>query len=204
MGNSKGLLETFPCGKCLPCRITRRQEWTARLLLEMKTSYAIWFITLTYQEPRLPRLGSLRKKELQGFLKRLRKNTGLKFRYFAAGEYGKNGRAHYHLLVFADGDFNVKFGYCHIRRKNNVSIGGDFHKAWSTRIRIHNVDNGFEPDWHSWQFGIVDAIPLLENEDQAKVAAYCCKYVLKRIVERKKCLPGHRIVTGKHYGYEYA
>lgn len=190
MENSRGLLEKFPCGKCMPCRVTRRQEWTARLLLEMKTSYAIYFVTLTYQNPRLPSMGSLKKKHLQNFLKRLRKRVTFKFRYFACGEYGDKGRPHYHLLLFADGEFNTKYGYCHIRRKSDVSISGDIHKAWSTRMRIHNISDGFNECWHAWSYGLVDVVPILKTKDQHAIAAYVCKYVLKSITEKKKCLPG--------------
>jgi hypothetical protein len=135
-------------------------------------------------------MGSLKKKELQNFLKRLRKNAGFTFRYFACGEYGKKGRPHYHILLFADGDFNVKFGYDPVRRKKDVSIAGDFHKAWSTRIRIHDITDKFHIKSHRWRYGMVDAVPIINVKENRKVAAYVCKYVLKKLTEEKKCLPG--------------
>lgn len=59
------------------------------------------FLTLTYAEECLPFNKSVSKDELQRFFKRLRKNTGEKMKYFACGEYGsKNGRPHYHILLY--------------------------------------------------------------------------------------------------------
>lgn len=58
------------------------------------------FITLTYNEDKLPIHGSLRKDDLQKFFKRLRHHRGA-FRYYACGEYGdRTNRAHYHACIF--------------------------------------------------------------------------------------------------------
>lgn len=74
-----------------------------------------WFLTLTYDDEHLPAAfptdpatgeilsvhSTLVKKDLQDFFKRLRKNSGQRFRYFAAGEYGSQTfRPHYHILFF--------------------------------------------------------------------------------------------------------
>lgn len=60
------------------------------------------FVTLTYKDEELPEHGSLVKKDLQDFMKRLRFSLGgKKVRYYACGEYGeKNDRPHYHVLLF--------------------------------------------------------------------------------------------------------
>jgi len=73
------------------------------------------FITLTYNNKHLPgnphdpdlekglehNPGTLVKQHLTKFLKRLRKNSGKKIRYYACGEYGdSNNRPHYHALLF--------------------------------------------------------------------------------------------------------
>lgn len=95
-------LETVPCGKCLICLSNKRREWIVRLYFEHKYSSGSHFVTLTYHPKYLPYDGKLSKRELQLFMKRLRKlNT--KLRYYAVGEYGsKGGRPHYHLLLFGD------------------------------------------------------------------------------------------------------
>lgn len=90
------------CGQCIQCRITRRKEWTCRILLEaLHTPNENSFITLTYDEEHLPTKG-VTIDELQRFFKRLRRNIEpRRFRYFAVGEYGDDGRRpHYHAILF--------------------------------------------------------------------------------------------------------
>lgn len=58
------------------------------------------FITLTYSDANLPAYGTLVKKHLQKFFKRVRK-TFHPFRYYACGEYGDHTkRPHYHACIF--------------------------------------------------------------------------------------------------------
>lgn len=90
-----------PCGKCTACRIKKRQEWSTRMIHELDSHKDAVFITLTYQGKEYD-YGSLCKKDLQKFFKRLRKNIGdRRIRYFACGEYGDlNKRPHYHSIIF--------------------------------------------------------------------------------------------------------
>lgn len=91
-----------PCGKCMACRISKRREWSMRLLHELDYHNGSMFLTLTYKDDKLPDNRSLRKRDLQLFLKRLRKLLGeRRIKYFACGEYGeKTQRPHYHLILF--------------------------------------------------------------------------------------------------------
>lgn len=58
------------------------------------------FLTLTYDDDHLPAHGSLRKKDVQDFLKRERYHNG-PLRYYGVGEYGsRTWRPHYHLALF--------------------------------------------------------------------------------------------------------
>lgn len=97
----------YPCGRCMPCRITRRQKWAARILLESRGVAYSTFLTLTYRDNELPvthgddgaPVSTLWREHLCLFFKRLRHHVG--FRYFACGEYGtRSGRPHYHAVVF--------------------------------------------------------------------------------------------------------
>lgn len=91
----------FGCGQCLPCRINRRELWTTRLLLEARTHVWSWFVTLTYADEHLPADLSVSRRELQLFLKKLRRNCATKVRFYAVGEYGGlTARPHYHLIAF--------------------------------------------------------------------------------------------------------
>lgn len=75
-----------------------------RLLHELNYHKSAVFLTLTYSDEYLPENNSLSKRDLQLFVKRLRKDladSGRKIKYFACGEYGDTTeRPHYHAIIF--------------------------------------------------------------------------------------------------------
>jgi hypothetical protein len=95
----------IPCGQCIGCRVERSQMWATRCVHEASQHADNCFLTLTYAPEHLPPWGDLVKKDLQDFLKRLRKKvfkeTGRQIRFYACGEYGpKLSRPHYHVIIF--------------------------------------------------------------------------------------------------------
>jgi len=113
-----------PCGKCGFCLEVKRADWTFRLKQELKVADSAHFLTLTYNDEELP-LGvddtpTLCKKDVQLFIKRLRKENGKtirhsfsgrilrgksssqkNIRYYTVGEYGtETNRPHYHSIMF--------------------------------------------------------------------------------------------------------
>lgn len=92
----------FGCGQCLPCRISLRNIKTTRGLLESFLTHDNSFVTLTYCEEALPEGGSLNKKDIQLFMKRLlRRVEPRRIRRFGVAEYGEQTmRPHYHLILF--------------------------------------------------------------------------------------------------------
>lgn len=101
----QGVLE-HGCGQCMSCRVNRARLWTSRLLLESYTHTRRCFVTLTYSDEHLPEDGSVSRRELQLFFKRLRDRVApVRIRYFAVGEYGgRFGRPHYHAILFGIDD----------------------------------------------------------------------------------------------------
>lgn len=88
------------CGQCQPCRIQRRKVWSHRIMLEASQHASNAFVTLTYDDAHLPKNGCVSVRDMQLFIKRLRKQ-GHKFRYYCVGEYGDQSyRPHYHLALF--------------------------------------------------------------------------------------------------------
>lgn len=88
----------LPCGRCIGCRVRRSEEWATRCVHEAQMHKFNSFVTLTYDDDHYT--PSLEKRDLQLFIKRLRKARGA-VRYFAAGEYGdKDKRPHWHALLF--------------------------------------------------------------------------------------------------------
>lgn len=103
-----------PCGVCMGCRLDHAQSWAIRCMHEAALWRSSYFVTFTYEDAQLPPFGSLVKRDLQLFMKRLRKavpgdregpDGRRPIRFFACGEYGeKTMRPHYHALLF-----NVRF-----------------------------------------------------------------------------------------------
>lgn len=93
----------LPCGQCIGCRLERARQWAVRSVKEAQMHDHNCFITLTYDDQRLPAGRTLVKEDLQKFFKRLRKRLGaaVPVRYLACGEYGdKTQRPHYHAIIF--------------------------------------------------------------------------------------------------------
>lgn len=112
---------SLPCGQCMGCRLERSRQWAVRCVHESKCFEDNCFVTLTFAPEHLPENGSLCRKHVQDFLKRLRKKFGNgvfvpfksafgggktlykkdNIRVFYCGEYGDQlGRPHYHLCLF--------------------------------------------------------------------------------------------------------
>lgn len=107
----------IPCGKCIGCRLDYSRQWANRCMLEAQyhPEGTCWFFTITYNDKYVPKVVTqdpetgksvpaytLRKRDFQLFMKRLRKAfSDDRIRFFAAGEYGSETfRPHYHAVIF--------------------------------------------------------------------------------------------------------
>jgi len=84
------------CGRCSGCRLDLSRQWAIRCTHEASLYPENTFSTLTYRNDNLPNDpelgqpegGTLVLRDLQLFLKKLRKKFGTKIRFYACGEYG--------------------------------------------------------------------------------------------------------------------
>lgn len=154
----------YRCGQCLSCRITKRQEWTFRIMMEARLHPFNYFLTLTYNDDDLPQEG-VRKDELQRFFKRFRQRLApAKIRYYAVGEYGdKKGRAHYHACIFSDTEIPIEW-------RRRLSAG-------KPRYYWHSPD--VEACWYADT--VHELPPIPGGEDVSKVASYIAGYILKKL-----------------------
>lgn len=119
----------IPCGRCVGCKLERSRNWAVRCVLESSLYDSNCFITLTFNDEHLPANRSLDKEHFPLFMRRLRKHTGRKIRYFHCGEYGgKLGRPHYHALLF-NYDFPDKVLYT-VRNDNKLYISSELSQLW--------------------------------------------------------------------------
>jgi len=104
----------YPCGKCGGCLSKRSSDWAIRLVHENKSHDESSFITLTFEDDSVV---DVDKDSCVLFLKRLRKALSPKrIRFYLVSEYGeKNGRPHYHAIIFGH-DFRKDKGAQPVRR----------------------------------------------------------------------------------------
>nr|DAE80419.1 MAG TPA: Replication associated protein [Microviridae sp.] len=146
----------IPCGNCIGCRLRRASDWALRCTHEASQWEENCFITLTYKRDALPPNGSLDYKDFQDFMKRLRKQTTNKIRFFMCGEYGPQTlRPHYHACLF-----NLDFPDKLIGGK---SESGETYYTSATLDKI-------------WTHGRTTVQPFTKQ-----TAAYTARYIMTKI-----------------------
>lgn len=143
----------LPCGKCVGCRLQYSKSWAVRNMHEAQyhemNDLPCTFVTLTYDdEYNYKNGGALNYRDVQLFLKRLRKgmkerysdyafssNKDLPIRFYLCGEYGSRTlRPHYHILFYNLGFYDEKLykvsstGY---RLYNSSSLSSFWVDPWS-------------------------------------------------------------------------
>lgn len=177
-----------PCGQCIGCRLERSRQWAMRCVHEASLYEDNCFITLTYDEKKVPGNGGLVKDDFQRFIKRFRKRIHpCKIRYYHCGEYGEEGlRPHYHAIIF-----NYDF-------KDRVLFG---RSSDGSRIDCSNTLSNL------WNMGFTTV-----GDVTFESAAYVARYVLKKVTGKRAesdekvfgFSPYHRIdmITGELYSVE--
>lgn len=167
-----------PCGKCVFCRKAISKEWGVRIVHELEYYKGNnVFFTLTYDDENLPENGSLCKRDVQLFLKRLRKAIyPEKIKYFYSGEYGDETlRPHYHFLLFGldqnkkdliekcweKGFIDKKLGYVCLRSANYCM---KYLSKQTEEYKKFCKDNGLEIPFRDMSKGIGKRYAL-ENKE---------------------------------------
>lgn len=130
------------------------------------------FVTLTYKDEFLRKtpegLATLHKRDIQLFIKRLRRKHGTGIRYYYCGEYGdKYGRPHYHLCLF-----NFKFAD---QTQTETSRAG--HKFYESEI----LNELWSDPATGRNYGKANISEL--NFD---TAAYVARYIMKKRTGKMK------------------
>lgn len=147
--------DDVPCGKCAACVQRRVSDITFRLFQEYKHSTSAFFFTLTYDDCNIPLAEvdgtlypTLRKEDVQKFLKRLRQHIHpIKIRYYIVGEYGPNtNRPHYHGILF------------------NYPLVGDVYRDIQSAWQLYDTPIGF-----------ISVSPVTSGRI-SYIAKYVCKF----------------------------
>nr|CAI9750912.1 replication initiation protein [Microvirus sp.]CAI9752505.1 replication initiation protein [Microvirus sp.] len=120
----------LPCGHCIGCTLDKAKEWATRIYLESKKHTLYYFTTLTYNEQHYHEKRNF-KRDIQLFMKRLRKNTSEEIRYFAQFEHGEHtGRGHFHLILFFNKEPNDKYRFLKKNANHDYYSSEQIQKAW--------------------------------------------------------------------------
>lgn len=120
-----------PCHQCIGCRIDHGSGWSVRIMQESRFHEVNSFLTMTYDPEHCPKDGSIRKRDIQLFWKRVRKEfPDIYIRHYTVGEYGeKTGRPHYHAIAFG-------IGFLEDRKKHSKNDKGDVLYSSATLDRL--------------------------------------------------------------------
>lgn len=166
----------FGCRSCAGCRADRASRWVTRIEHELACHdpFTCWAVHLTYDREHLPEGGSLRRRDVQLWLKRLRFAAG-RLRYYGVGEYGTKGkRPHYHAIL----------------------MGLDLPDAVQVSQREGRALFESKVLASSWGLGRYE----LSRVDHGAIASYVAGYVQKETVlqhdgGRKVIIGGRRVVA---------
>jgi hypothetical protein len=154
----------LPCGQCSGCRLERSRQWALRCVHELKCHDSGCFVTLTFNDAALVKRGhsSLAVRDVQLFMKRVRKRFGSGIKFLASGEYGDDyGRPHYHVLLFG-ANFDADKRYWKMSKSGEkLYTSKRLEKLWSDPAT-------------SLPYGYT-SVGALTFQSAAYVARYCMK-----------------------------
>lgn len=123
------------CRECWQCRKRRVNDYVGRCIAESKFAKKTYAVTLTYDADQGVNAVTLIYKDVQDFLKRLRKKY--KCRYIVTGEYGSaKGRSHWHIILFF--------------RDNWPEVTSNKRVDW--KYWKHGFAYFQEPDWKGFEY----------------------------------------------------
>lgn len=170
------------CRRCTACLRVRSAMWRYRAETELFNSERTWFGTMTLNPTEQHRALSLARRraaregedfeklstseqfrkrvsacspEITKFLKRVRKNSGAKFRYLLVAEAHKSGAPHFHMLL---------------------------HERAGERVSWQNLSDAWQKGFSKFKLAKSGSGPF--DETDRKVARYVCKYLAKSALAR--------------------
>lgn len=119
-----------PCGRCPLCKVARSKDWATRIMHESEYHDKKIFCTFTYQD--MPKNQSISKREIQLFIKKLRKTVpGREIKYYLGAEYGEEeNRPHWHMIIFGMNENDFEYVTDIWNKSTHKWERAYYHKAW--------------------------------------------------------------------------
>ena len=159
------------CGTCWQCRKDRINDYVGRCVAESRTAKATYALTLTYGDHMGVNASVLVYRDVQLFLKLVRKKYG-KLRYIVTGEYSTGkARAHYHIILFF---------YAKIPDWGKIAERSKKDLIEAQKFELAEYSNNERFDWvECWQTdGKPNGFVYLQRPDWGGMK-YALKYILK-------------------------
>lgn len=154
----------IPCGKCEGCRADQAMEWGIRITHEAQMHDRNCFITLTYDDDHIPVDGKINRRDPQLFVKRLRKHSDRKIRYFLTGEYGETtNRPHYHAIIFGE-DFLGGAKPIGDRMFTNPILDGIWKQGMCSIIPFEPATAMYTAGYTSKKIGAADTFSIMSRK----------------------------------------
>lgn len=182
-GEKAGLQkQPLPCGKCPECVKSYYTDWATRGYFELLQWSSNLFITLTYSNEHLPEKGSLKKSDIQKFIKRVKKHFRSTkenpIRQIYCGEYGEHTkRPHYHAILFN----------CYFDDQVRYRTSDQGHSIFTSKKLTTLWGKG------NVEFGYAEASSI----------AYLFKYILKKKTRKERRRPLSIYRDGVEYLVEH-
>ena len=159
---------TRACGGCVGCRLEYSRRWAVRIAHEASLYDSNVFLTLTYRDEDLSRKCQSRRSRLATLHETAQEAPGGRsIRFFHCGEYGETThRPHYHAILFNYDFKDRKF----LKQTENG----------------HTIDTSADLD-EIWRKGdcYIGSVTF-------ESAAYCARYVMKKLTGHRKSEYGSR------------
>lgn len=216
--------KSVPCGYCPACKYNERVGWTFRISEEARHSKEAWFITVTYDQEKLPiidhstgelfrgtenlrseRRETLLKRDIYKFIASLKKNQ---YRLWAENKHLEKPKIKYYLV----GEYGGKYGRPHyhliiFNLWQNVAIETELEKIWQKgRIETEPANPALIHYITGYLFEKSDYI----KGEQERPFMSCSNGLGKQYIEKNKAyhkaglIPyihfnGHKIGMPKYY-----
>lgn len=195
-----------PCGKCPSCMAKRRAEWAFRLQYEANNNPSK-FLTLTYAETRktMNDRETLKKEDVQNFVKRLRKKAKVRLKYYYVAEYGDLlQRPHYHMILFGLHLKSFKeFDLIADTWKHGTVHFGDVNQATILYTMAYMMKGRWTPE-HDYETGLEDDREaqysmMSKNLGLSWITPQMGRYIIQNDVVSINTPGGYKIPIPRYY-----
>lgn len=180
----------LPCSQCIGCRIDKVRDWAIRIVHEAQTWDDNCFLTLTYNDEHINRYGSLRKLDIQNFMKNIRR------KFYGTRAFTYNGKTSFPIRFFQCGEYGETCKKCGLSKnkckcgKFEKGLGRPHHHVVLFNYNFPDLQYAETKKGHRWY--VSETLAKIWTKGFHSIgdvtpgtAAYVAKYATKKITGEK-------------------